>query len=78
MANLFHLEGRPADAVTLLVAIALFTNSIGLKIDPELQEPYDKTLAETRKKLPEHDFQSVWETDEKMYIEQAVKFAMEN
>lgn len=77
MASLFVLENKPSAAVTLLAAANTISQSIGFKIEPELQEPYDKALAEAQQKLSEGDFQSAWGEGEKMDIEQAVKFATE-
>jgi hypothetical protein len=51
---------------------------VGFEFEPEVQEPYDKTLAECREKLSEREFQTAWQTGKNMEFEQAVKFALEN
>jgi adenylate cyclase len=77
MASLFNVEDKPASSATLLAATTKIIKSIGLKIEPELQEPYDVVLAEGQKKLPETDFRSAWEAGNKMNMEQTVQFALE-
>ena len=77
LADLFNREGQRSHSATLLAAANGIAGSIGLKIEPEIQEPYDKVLAEVRKTLAEEDFQSAWGVGEKMDIEHAVKFATE-
>jgi len=77
MASLYNREGRLSDCLVLLAAATRIAESISLKIEPELQEPYDKAITEARKKLSEEVFQSAWEAGEKMDIERAVKFAKE-
>jgi predicted ATPase/class 3 adenylate cyclase len=78
LASLFNVEGKPVDSVTLLATAAGAAKSIGLKIEPELQEPYDRVLAENRKMLSEEDFQAAWAAGEKLDIEQAVRFVAED
>jgi hypothetical protein len=78
MAGLFQHQGEFREAVILLAASDQIAKSVGLKIEPELQEPYDKVLAETRQRLKDSEFQSAWEIGEKMDLEQAVKFALES
>jgi predicted ATPase/class 3 adenylate cyclase len=76
MADLLHTEGRPADSVSLLAATAGIAASLGIKLEPELQEPYDAVLARTRAEVPDADFESAWKTGESMDMEGAVKFAL--
>ncbi|HSL44726.1 MAG TPA: tetratricopeptide repeat protein [Anaerolineales bacterium] len=78
MASLFLLEGKPSHAVALLAASIEISRAMGLKIEPELQEPYDQTLAEAAQQLPENEFRTAWEAGETMDIEHAVKFAKEH
>ena len=78
MANLLLLRDKPSQALTLLAAVSGIAQSVGLKIEPELQEPYDKVLMEVQQKLDEKDVQIAWQAGEKMDIEHAVKFATEN
>jgi tetratricopeptide (TPR) repeat protein len=78
MASLFNVQARPVHCVTLLAAASGIAESIGLKIEPELQEPYDEVLAAVRGKLPEDDFRSAWETGKKLDVEHTVQFALEN
>ena len=77
IANLFSLQGKSAEAVALLAAVTALAKSIGFKIEPELQEPYDKTLVEVQKILSQEDFQSAWAEGEQMDLKDAVKFAEE-
>ena len=78
MANVLMVEVKPSHAVTLLSAITGIAQSIGFKIEPELQEPYDQAVAEARQKLSEPSFETAWKAGESMDIERAVKFATEN
>ena len=75
IANYWSEEGQVSRAVTLLGAVSAATAKMGFKIEPELQEPFDKGLADTRAKLSEEDFQSAWEVGEQMDFERAVQFA---
>jgi adenylate cyclase len=77
LAGLFSREARYAQSATLLSAAMGIAESIGLKIEPELQEPYDQTLAAVRKQLSQGDFQSAWEAGRNMDIERTVQFALE-
>ena len=75
MANLFRVEGKPSDSVVLLAAATRIAASLGIKLEPELQEPYDAVLAQNRADLAAADFESAWERGKDMDIEHAVKFA---
>ena len=77
MADLFMQEGNPIRAVTLLAASAGIAQSIGFKIEPELQEPYNQVHSAGQRNLSESEFQAAWQAGESMDIEQAVKFATE-
>jgi hypothetical protein len=50
--------GQFQAAVTMLAASNQVAKSIGIKIEPELQDPYDKRLPNTG--ISGHEFQSVW------------------
>ncbi len=78
MAGLFGIEGKLSQSVTLLAVADTLAASLGFKIEPELQEPYEKALAECREKLSEQEFQSAWQAGSNMKFEQAVQFALEN
>ena len=78
MASFFSRESRHARSATLLSAAVGIAESIGLKIEPELQEPYDEALAKVRGKLAPEDFGSAWEAGRNMDIERTVQFALEN
>ena len=78
MACLFQDQDRFAEATVLLAASSEIAKSIGIKIEPELQEPYDKALAGCRKKLSEQEFKTAWQTGVNMDFEQAVEFALEH
>jgi len=71
----FKLGPSQLSAEEQKAAANAIAKSIGLKTEPEIQEPYDEALAEVRKKLSEEDFQSAWLTGEAMDMERAVKFA---
>jgi tetratricopeptide (TPR) repeat protein len=78
IANVWLREGNPRRSVTLLAAVAAIAQSLGFKIEPELQEPYDQALAGARKELSEPSFEAAWKAGETMDLEKAVKFATEN
>jgi predicted ATPase/class 3 adenylate cyclase len=78
MASLFSMETKLTHGVVLLAATTRIAESIGFKIEPELQEPFDQVLAEARRTLSEEDFQSAWNVGEKMDIEHAIKFATQD
>lgn len=78
MANLFHNQGKSSKAVVLLAVADKVAKSIGFKVEPELQEPYDRVLAEVTQKLSEQDFRAAWETGQNMDMDQAVEFALAN
>jgi uncharacterized protein YwgA len=78
MANVLISQRKSFETAVLLAASNGIAISLGVKIEPELQEPYDKALAESREKLSEHGFQSAWEAGKNMSIDQAVQFALEN
>jgi hypothetical protein len=78
MACLFQDQGKLQEAVIMLAASDQIANSLGLKIEPELQEPYDKALAKCQEKFSEQDFEITWQAGRNMEFEQAVKFALRN
>ena len=77
VASIFLVEGEPTHAILLLAKANRIAESIGFKIEPELQEPYDTTLVEAKQKLSELDFQSAWNIGENMSTEDTVKFALQ-
>jgi tetratricopeptide (TPR) repeat protein len=78
MARLFSTQRRIFPTlVTLLAASTGIAEALGLKIEPELQEPYDQALSEARMKLSEADFVTLWKVGETMDIEKAFQFALE-
>ena len=76
MASVFLAEGDLTHAVNLLAASTMIAETKGLKIEPELQEPYDKAFIEARKKLSKADFQSAWEAGQGLTVEDAVRLAL--
>jgi adenylate cyclase len=78
IASLFNYQGKFPEAVVMLAASDRIAKSIGIKVEPELQEPYDKALAEDREKLSEVEFHPAWEAGSTMDIGQAVQFALKN
>ena len=78
MGNVFSREGKPSKALTLFSAITALASSIGFKIEPELQEPFDQALAEAKQKVFGQEAEAAWKSGETMDIEQAVKFATQN
>jgi tetratricopeptide (TPR) repeat protein len=78
MANVFLLEGEPSLCIRLLAAATRMAQSLGFKIEPELQEPYDRALAEARQRLSEQAFETAWQAGETMNAEQAVDLATEH
>ena len=77
MASLFHDQRKFLKAVVLLAASDRIAGSIGIKIEPELQEPYDRVIAGASQQLSEQDLRTAREIGERMDLEQAVKFALE-
>jgi adenylate cyclase len=65
-------EDRPAEAARLLGAVTAYTQTIGFKLETELQQPYDETLVILKERMEAPDFKAAWEDGEKMNIEQAV------
>jgi hypothetical protein len=78
MAGFFRAQAKPAKSAALLAAAAGIAESIGLKIEPELQEPYDQALAAIRKELSQGDFQSAWGAGKNMDLERTVQYASED
>jgi hypothetical protein len=77
MASVFLAESNLTCAVNLLAVSTQIAKSAGLKIEPELQEPYDKAIVEVQDKLSTADFQSAWETGQGLTMEDAVRLAKE-
>jgi hypothetical protein len=78
MANVLAMEAKPSQALTLLSAVSAIAGSLGFKIEPELQEPYDRVIAEARGQLSESAYESAWKSGENMNLELAVRFVSEN
>ena len=68
-------ENTPTRAATLLGAAAANAAAIGLRIEPELQRPYDLALQTAKEGMSEADFHAQWEMGRKMLLEDAVKLA---
>ena len=77
IAGLLNMEGKGTDSTILLAATTGIAEAVGLKIEPELQEPYDRVLADLRSSLSEGDFESAWQAGKKMDMEQTVRLALE-
>jgi tetratricopeptide (TPR) repeat protein len=75
LASYWNDEAQVSRAVTLLGAVAAITSAMGFKIESELQEPFDKVLADTRAKLSTDEFHLAWGTGEQMDFEGTVQFA---
>ena len=69
-------EENTLHAVRLLSASSSMAASIGLKIEPELERPYDNALAAAKEKISESDFLAAQDTGKNMTMEQAVHFAI--
>jgi adenylate cyclase len=76
MANVLLVEGGVSRSATVLSAATTIARSIGFKIEPELQEPYDKILTTVKGRLSEEDFSSVWNDGLKITIDQAIEIAL--
>ncbi len=73
----FHLAiGGLENAAKLLAASSTAAAAIGFKMEPELQEPFDKTLAETRQKLPASTFDVAWKAGSELPLDEVVQFAL--
>jgi class 3 adenylate cyclase/tetratricopeptide (TPR) repeat protein len=77
MACVFLAEDCSEGAVKLLSVSDAIARSTGLKIEPELQEPYDRADIQAREKLSATDFHSAWEAGQGLTMEDAVKLALE-
>ena len=73
---LYEAEDKPSQAVTTLSAATSIASSIGFKLEPELQRPYEAAFSSAKRKLSETEFLSARETGAKMDIPQAAKFAL--
>jgi hypothetical protein len=78
MAGVLIAEGKPVDCVSLLAGATAIAESIGLKIEPEIQEPYEKAFMEAIQTLSKPEYQAAWEAGKRMDLEQTVQFALEN
>jgi tetratricopeptide (TPR) repeat protein len=78
IADLWIHEGKAARSVTLLAAATAIASALGFKIEPELQEPYDRALAQARQRLSEEEFEAAWKTGQDMNVERAVILANDN
>ena len=77
LACIFLSIENPERATIILAAASGIAGSINFKIEPELQEPFNRALAVTKAKLIDAEFQSAWDAGEGMTLEQAVETAME-
>jgi predicted ATPase/class 3 adenylate cyclase len=77
MAGVVLAEGCPSRGAILLAAAKTIAESIGFKIEPELQEPYDKTFSTIRESLSESEFQDKWDEGKNMDVKRAVQVASE-
>jgi adenylate cyclase len=68
-------ENTLARAATLLGAAAANAEAIGLKIEPELQRPYEQALLTTKEGMSEAEFQVHWGVGRNMSLKDAVKLA---
>ncbi|OGO37871.1 MAG: hypothetical protein A2Z03_06945 [Chloroflexi bacterium RBG_16_56_8] len=71
-ACVFLAEGNLPRTVTLLGAVHAIAESIGFKIEPELQGPYDQTLQIAKAGMSEVEFHTHWEAGRKISLEDAV------
>ena len=77
IANVWLLQGQASDGVKLLAAASEVVRSMGMKIEPEIEEPYERALAGARQSLSEAEFQSAWDAGKRLDIEHAVQFAID-
>jgi hypothetical protein len=62
-------------AVQLLAAAQAGAQALGLKIEPELQKPYDEAVRAATARLPEAEFRTHWEAGRALSLEDAVQAA---
>jgi predicted ATPase/class 3 adenylate cyclase len=75
----YHLAtGRLENAVKLLSASSSAATASGLKMESELQEPYDNALAETRQKLAASTFDVAWKSGSETSLDEIVQVALKS
>ena len=60
----------------LLSASTTLAESIGFKMEPEIERPYSSTLAMLKEKMPQDEFTSAWENAKKLTTAQVVEIAL--
>jgi len=75
-ACVYFAERRPTESLKLLSVSSAIADSIGFKIEPELKQPYEKTLSSIKEKMAEAEFSSRWDEGQKMTLDQAVELAL--
>jgi tetratricopeptide (TPR) repeat protein len=78
LAGVLLSEGYPDRAAKLLGAAVASSKKFGFKLETELQQPFDKTLAAARESLGETAFQQDWERGQILSVEQAIQVARES
>ncbi len=68
--------GDPARGLRLLAAANALAVAIGLKIEPELQIPYEQVLQAARQALPESEFENLWQAGASSSLDEAVNQAL--
>ena len=68
-------DNKPTRAVALLGAASGNAETIGFRIEPELQRPYDQALQAIKAALSEAEFQAHWETARKLSLEDAIELS---
>jgi adenylate cyclase len=72
-----HLaENKTETAVKLLSTTSAIADSIGFKMEPELNQPYEDALSKAKEKMTEDEFSSAWNEGQKTTQEQAIEFEL--
>lgn len=76
-ARLALVQGNPQRAASLLGALTAHLNRLGMSLIPLQKLLFDQTLLAIQQQLDNATFQSAWSAGEKMNVEQAIAFALE-
>jgi tetratricopeptide (TPR) repeat protein len=75
-ACIFFDENKFPLTIKVLSASSSIADSIGFKMEPELKQPYDSTLASAKEKMTETEFTTNWDEGQKLTSDQVVDLAL--
>jgi tetratricopeptide (TPR) repeat protein len=70
-------EGQDINSVTVLGSVSAIATSIGMVMETEIKQPFEKAVSELKLNLAEDEFESSWEAGKVMTTEQAYQFALQ-